>query len=1217
MIDAPGDHLGGCTLESEVGSGGMASVWRATSGPGVPGVGEGEAVAIKIVHPHLYGVEGFYDRFLLEANLGMRIRHPNVVRTLDAGEGTLHGETRYYLVMEYVEGQTLRQLLDEGGPLSERLCRHIGVEVARALQAIHDADVIHRDLKPENVLILENEVIKVMDLGVARMKDAALRLSATGQFRGTLANAAPEQIRSGGRDIDGRADLYSLGMLLYELVTGENPFVATEALQVIRLQLEERPRPPSVLRPQISSFLEEVILKLMEKQREDRFARADDVRNVLEQGEDSDWWSARSATIRAETHRPPRRMRLPNPTALFGRDDEVQSLRSRWADVRRGKGQTLLVVGEAGIGKSRLVEEFAATLEREGEAFHYVHASYPPGGTAYSSRAILDGYRDHFGDARLRARLTELLPGVPELVAAFASLLVGAPPPTAAGWFDRDAVITLLVKLNRALAEERPTLVVVDDLHFASEESRGVFAALAHAAADARVLLVGTARPELPSGYVADLVRQPHSTKLVLERLSATDVTRLVSEALGSDTTAEEIGALVAECSDGIPYFVFEYLAELKRQAALSQRPGGAWGTVTSLQALPRPRSLRDLERARIAGLSELDRGLLEAASCCGMEFDPLLATRALGVGKIQGLKQFGLIERNHRLVRSLGRNFRFDHHQNQQTLYDEIPAPLREAYHAALGEALLEQSADAGLGIEASERAAAIALHFLKGRQGAKARPWVMAAIEHCKNRHTNRRAEELASLALSVPGAVEGCDRAELLLEHARLMHLLGQRDALASTLEEAIRAFDDAGAPLGRVEAMRSLGRVLWESGRGEEAIAMLEEAGRIADQEGDGAARSSILGDLGNVLAHLGRYDQAKAHYERRLALARESGDRADEAAAIGSLGLTAFELGDSASARELLRQALPLFKEAGDLRAEAITVLNLGIAELDAGRFEAAKAAFLQHIQLARRIGYRRGEANGLGNLGLALQAQGQYAAALEHFERDLRIQRETKDTLNEGHAHQFLGDLLLSMGALRRAREHLDASRQAFADLGFRWGLTATLEHLARLERNAGDPDEADRLLDEAEAISREIGKESTLCVVLRERGLVKADRGHGQEALALFDASCDIARRLASWSDLVLGLAARARVTGDAEHARDVFEEHRGSLNATTQIATLMRLWEAQGRREELEAAHRALLALRDQSPPEFRESILARNRLHSRICAAIHAEGGSNEQP
>ena len=202
--------------------------------------------------------------------------HPNVVRVYDCDALRVDGAVRHILVMEYVEGQTLRDLADELGR------RARGVSAARSggtspkgLRAIHEAGVVHRDLKPENVVITPDQVVKIMDLGVARLQDEAIRLSQTGHFIGSLEYAAPEQFGNDAQEVDGRVDLHALGLLLDQLATGTHPFRDESAQLVIQHVLHDVPAPAARCNPRLSPFFEEALATLLAKDRARRFASAE------------------------------------------------------------------------------------------------------------------------------------------------------------------------------------------------------------------------------------------------------------------------------------------------------------------------------------------------------------------------------------------------------------------------------------------------------------------------------------------------------------------------------------------------------------------------------------------------------------------------------------------------------------------------------------------------------------------------------------------------------------------------------------------------------------------------------------------------------------------------------------------------------------------------------------------------------------------------------
>ena len=215
-------EIGAYQIESQLGSGGMGTVWLATAVRDTPPVKAGTKVAIKIIHPHLLARPDTRERFLREAEVGGRVEHENVVRTLAVGAEETEDGPVEFLVMEYVEGRTLADLIDDLGTVPEALILEIAAQTAAGLQAIHESGVVHRDLKPENVLVTSDHVVRIMDLGVARLLDGDANITAQGEFTGSLRYAAPEQFRD--EPVGPQVDLYALGILFHELATGENPF---------------------------------------------------------------------------------------------------------------------------------------------------------------------------------------------------------------------------------------------------------------------------------------------------------------------------------------------------------------------------------------------------------------------------------------------------------------------------------------------------------------------------------------------------------------------------------------------------------------------------------------------------------------------------------------------------------------------------------------------------------------------------------------------------------------------------------------------------------------------------------------------------------------------------------------------------------------------------------------------------------------------------------
>ncbi|MFQ5844413.1 MAG: serine/threonine-protein kinase PknK, partial [Planctomycetota bacterium] len=793
-----GKTLGSYRLLSELGTGAMGTVYVAEVVGRAAGLEPGRRVALKIIHPHLLATPGYFKRFLLEAEVGKQVTHENVVRTHDVDALLVEGHQLNYLVVELVEGQTLRALVGELGRVSEELVRHIGSKVAEGLSAIHDAGAVHRDLKPENVLITKDDVVKIMDLGLARVVDEAIRLSQSGIFVGSVLSAAPEQFLGGGRNIDGRADLYALGLLLYELATGRHPFGDGDTWQAIQRQIQEDIRRPSEIHPQLSPFFDEVVGKLLAKDREDRFASAQELAEVLDRGEQSAWWQARADAVRMEAHHALRRIHTPRETALYGRDEELARLRELYDRAKAGEGQVALIEGEAGIGKTRLVDEFAAALGGAGEEVHFLYGGYPPGGAATEAGAFSTAYREHFGREHLAEALGGYLDETPLLVPAFAALLKGDLPPPGGQELTKDSVQTVFVHTTRALAAERPTIVFIDDLQFAPEEGLAIFTALALGVPGHRVLLLGSTRPALPEEWLSGVERTRHTSRLRLGRLGAKDLMRLLVDAFKSEPLAEELALKIAQKSDGNPFFVFEIIQGLRDEKILRQQPDGSWARTSIIRAIEIPSTVMDLIQTRIGALTPQERELLDIAACCGFRFDPTLVADVLGAGRIPALRRLAQIEQLHRLVRSEGRQFVFDHHQVQEALYGGLPEALREEYHAALGEALEARQRTAAAEPKAVEGkvASEISDHFLKGARAERALPYLASALDHLERGYHTAAAIELVDRALAVEGLLDGAPRVDVLLRKAERLDLLGRPAESHAAIQEAVELADGTG-------------------------------------------------------------------------------------------------------------------------------------------------------------------------------------------------------------------------------------------------------------------------------------------------------------------------------------------------------------------------------------------------------------------------------------
>ena len=263
-----GAQIDSYRIEAPVARSGMASIFRAVD------TRDNRVVALKIPHPDMEADPILFDRFQREAAIGEKLNHPMVMRVY-GGEK----RSRIYMVMEWCDGRLLRQILEEGKLSQDRAIR-IAISVLEALEYIHQNGVVHRDLKPENIMVDAQDNVKLIDFGIAG--DAGARRLTYANFTATLGTAdyiSPEQIK--GKRGDGRSDIYALGIILYEMLTGKQPFSGSSPLEAMNDRLLNHPTPPSVADPSISPQLQEVLYRALERDPKNRYASAHDFANDL------------------------------------------------------------------------------------------------------------------------------------------------------------------------------------------------------------------------------------------------------------------------------------------------------------------------------------------------------------------------------------------------------------------------------------------------------------------------------------------------------------------------------------------------------------------------------------------------------------------------------------------------------------------------------------------------------------------------------------------------------------------------------------------------------------------------------------------------------------------------------------------------------------------------------------------------------------------------
>jgi class 3 adenylate cyclase len=794
--------------------------------------------------------------------------HPNIVTVFDIGED----DGTSYLVCQYMGGGSVEDLIERSGGkgigVDESI--RIATQVASALDHAHTRGVVHRDVKPGNVWLADDGVAKLGDFGLAVALDRS-RLTAEGMMLGTVAYMPPEQAL--GRPPDARSDLYSLGAMLYEMLTGRPPFLGDEAVAVISQHIGTAAVAPSWHNPDVPPMLEKLVLALLAKDPDGRPATATEVVEVLKQSATAP--SATTASIDLRTANPLDRLA---GGVFVGRERELDELRGGLDDALSGRGRLVLLQGEPGIGKTRMTEELSTWAKLRGAQALIGRCYEGEGAPPYWPWVQV--IRSYIHDRDAEGIASVMGPGAADIAQVVSDVRERIPdlptPPELEPEQARFRLFDSIAMFLKNAARSQPLVVVLDDLHWADKPSLLLLQFLAREVRTSRLLILGTyrdveVRRQHPLAQtLAELAREQTSSRVVLRGLTEQDVARYVEMTTGSAPPAELVRTVHRE-TEGNPFFVSEIVRLLASEGRLEQPASGSW-------SISIPQSVREVVGRRLDQLSDSTNALLQIASVVGREFalGVVQAVSALdGVAVSEAIDEAVAARVVSETPRSLDR-YAFSHALIRETLYEEIPTARRIGLHRRIGEVLemlYERAPEPHL--------AELAYHFLEAAPGGDVGK-AIAYAERAAVRAISQTAYEEATKHYRM--AIEALELApEDPARRTRLLLESGEANRRAGDIESARACFFQA-AELARAH---DDARALAEAGIGlragasfgavdEPRASILENALAILDPS-EHALRSRLFSELARTLYFGGDPARVKDLADRAVAEAESSSD----------------------------------------------------------------------------------------------------------------------------------------------------------------------------------------------------------------------------------------------------------------------------------------------------------------------------------------------------
>jgi predicted ATPase/uncharacterized protein HemY len=1060
-------------IERLLGQGGMGEVYEAWD----------DELSIRVALKTLHGIHDSrtdLQRLKLEGLIARSVWHPNVCRVYDVSHDGSGKATVWFLTMELLKGEPLSRLLEQTGRLPLDRTLRLAEQMAAGLGAAHRAGIVHRDFKPANVVLVngdDGEQAMVTDFGTARAPTSAHKERA---IIGTPAYMAPEQVR--GEEVGPAADIYALGVVLFEMVTGALPFGGDSPIEVARRRLEEDPPSPRSVVPDLDDRWEQGILRALAR---DPAVRFNSVQEVIE---------ALAGRVRIEARGGqdvglrPRHTLTAELDPFVGRGRDIEQLDATLA----GPARLVTLMGAGGMGKTRL-------------AVHHGWKSLGrwPGGVWFcdlteardlnglvsivaGSLGVQLGQGDpveQLGHAIAgRGRCLMILDNF-EPVIAYAHRTVGRWREQAA---DASFVVTSRERLD--LGEERVQLV----------EPLPIESGIELFTARARSLCPALELVEAEADAVGEIVRLVDGMPLAIElagarmrAMSAVQIVTLMRKrfdllAGGRNAHHETLRGTIdgswellhpweqaawAQCS------VFEGGFTLEAaEAVLDLGPWPDLWVVDVLQSLvdksllrtsatggpaPKPRfgmyvSLQEYARMRLHEEGSAGGGSGPAAERAAEERHARWYARYGTAEEFEGLDHHGGVGRRLALQREL--------------------ANLTTASRRAL---------------EWNDGDTAAALHRAC---------WGVVGITG-----PFETAIEMGVEVLRSPG-LSRAERANVLTTLGKAERFAGRIENACSYLESALPLHRETGNREGECLVHDNLGMLFRHQGRSADALRHVEEALAITREIGARHREGGMWGSLGILHRHDGRMDEARVCFEAALAIHREVGNRRLEGVLLGNLGILHYDHGRLDEARTHLEAALAIARELGNRHSEGVILGNLGNLHHDRGRWAESRSHYEAALAVHREVGHRRFEGVILCDLGNLYRATGRMEEAQSSLEAALAIHHDTGHRNSEGVTLAELGLLHEERGFLEEARSCYESALAIHHKVGDRRYEGIVLWRLGRLLTRQGRTDEARTALATGESILRELDERLELANLLCYRAERAFDEGDPAEAGRLLE---------------------------------------------------------------------------------------------------------------
>jgi len=1112
MIQKDDKILNRYTILDSIGSGGMGKVWK------VFDEATNKIIALKILSDISDDAVSYFKR---EFRTLTKLRHPNLVEVYDFG--TLEDGCSYF-TMEFVDGADIKRYFakqyDGGQKVDNEVLYQILVQVCQALDYIHSRKLVHGDIKPSNILVTCHSpspinstasdarmmddrllITKLVDFGLSRSVDIQ---EVTG-LSGTVEYISPEMIK--GERVDGRSDLYSLGIVLYELLAQQPPFKGNVA-EILRQHIFQEPEPLRKRNPDVPAELEAVVNRLLAKDQARRYQSAYSVAAAISE--------LSGGKIPLQTKEVSQSYVLSGK--FVGREKELERLKELWKE-SSDRSSFVLISGEAGIGKTRLLKELKFSTQLEGGTIIWascpetVAPAFQPLWEVLRQVIRVFGYES---DA-LRKHASELSFLLPELSEHFE--IQQLPELDVEG--EKLRLFNAVVNFLFAVARQRNLIIVIDDLHLADsstleylnyfsrsfgvEDRKGILFCGAYLADEKAKL----------SSLLGEVSGKSYFEAMPLNSIAIEEANAFIASMLGKETIDESWFAVcgaIYQQTGGNPFFIEEVMKSLLDEGMVL-RKRDAWEiAIPDVSALRLPTSVRDVLLKRIHHLDEASLEILKQASVWTGRFDVEMLQHVSQSG-VESLAEVLRKVEEAEIIYRTKNLYDFKNPKIRNILYEELDSEQKRNLHrraVAFYENIYASNPE--------NYSELFAHHYYYAGESLKALKYCVISGDRAVKMYANAEAVKYYERALHL---VRKSDGENLILEFEVLAKMMDVYDILAKRDQEA-DVLEDMLVVATRLNDKKKLSdmynrqsRFLTLTSQFERARKSAEKALNLKKEVNDRKGEGDALINLGFAYYRTGAIDEFLNYYNKAVQVFDELRCKIEEGNALVDMGHAYAAFLDTPNkALEYYDKALKIFEDAQYERGRGRASGNSGLAYYFLGEYEKALECYQQTYEIFQRIGDRRGLANCLNNMGLTLKTLGRYSQSLTHLTQALNLMREVKDIFGERGCLEHLAIVYEELGDYKRSLDYYRSALALAEQIGGKSEIGGNYQNIALVHHHLGDDATALEYLDKALAIAKETGYHelvvntyftyALIYLARKQNGDLEAAKKYAEEMIAL-----------------------------------------------------------------------------------------------------------------